>query len=330
MILLAAMSSRQCQATKRAATKRDDLKNQNSPCAAMRGGFFIVGAACSVKPTTLLRNRLENMSEITIKGLVRFSYPSKSGFRLSKGGPNHVHKTLYDPERLERRFAFFEMFCLRSLALQRDPDFQVGILVGESLPNEARVRLTEMLEGFENAQIITLPPMEHYNAVATAFQNMPDRTDAEHTVTFRLDDDDAMHAETVGRLRHLTHSLLPLRNRAEPFAIAFNRGFYFDTTNPDQMITECYEKTPLGVGMALVAPKDSRQNVFRRNHRAVGQHYNCYTEVTKPMFIRTVHQDNDSSAEATGHNGRMPQAKIERSLLNNFGVNLDMLKGLME
>jgi hypothetical protein len=139
-----------------------------------------------------------------------------------------------------------------------------------------------------------------------------------------------MHAETVGRLRHLTHSLLPLRNRAEPFAIAFNRGFYFDTTNPDQMITECYEKTPLGVGMALVAPKDSRQNVFRRNHRAVGQHYNCYTEVTKPMFIRTVHQDNDSSAEATGHNGRMPQAKIERSLLNNFGVNLDMLKGLME
>lgn len=270
------------------------------------------------------------MSEFTIKGLVRFSYPANSGFRLSNGGPEHVHKTLYDPARLERRFALFEMLCLRSLAMQRDTEFQVGVLVGETLPNEARARLTDMLEGITNVNLVTLPAMEHYNAVATAFGELPDIADAEHTVTFRLDDDDAMHAETVGRLRHLTHTLLPLRTRKEPFAIAFNRGFYFDLTNPDQMITECYEKTPLGVGMALVAPVDSRQNVFRRNHRAAAQHFNCYTEIAKPMFIRTVHQDNDSAAETTGHKGRMSQAKMERTLRNNFGVDKDMLKGLME
>lgn len=270
------------------------------------------------------------MSEFTIKGLVRFSYPAQSGFRLSTSGQEQVHKVLYDPARLERRFALFEMLCLRSLAMQRDTDFKVGILVGETLPNAARKRMTDMLDGFKNAQLVTLPPMEHYQAVATAFQELPDVPDAKHTVTFRLDDDDAMHAETVGRLRHLTHTLLPLRNRKEPFAIAFNRGFYFDLTNPAKMITECYEKTPLGVGMALVAPVSSRQNVFRRNHRAAAQHFNCYTEIAKPMFIRTVHQDNDSSAETTGHNGRMPQAKVERTLRNNFGVDIDMLKGLME
>ena len=64
------------------------------------------------------------MSVITIKGLVRFSYPSESGFNLSKSGAEHVHNVLYDPERLERRFALFEMLCLRSLAMQRDTGFQ--------------------------------------------------------------------------------------------------------------------------------------------------------------------------------------------------------------
>ena len=270
------------------------------------------------------------MSIISIKGLVRFSYPANSGFKLSKEGEDQVLQTLYDPARLERRFALFEMLCLRSIALQSDADFQLGVLVGESLPDTARSRLEEMLEGFEHVRLITQPPMEHYTATVRAFRQMPDVEGAEYTLTFRLDDDDAMHSDTVARLRHLTQTLLPLRNRKDPFAIAFNRGFYFDLTNPDRMITECYEKTPLGVGMALVAPRDIRQNVFRRNHRNVAQHFNCYTEIAKPMFIRTVHQDNDSTAQTNGHTGHMPQEKVERTLRNNFGVDMEMLKELME
>ena len=270
------------------------------------------------------------MSAITIKGLVRFSYPSESGFNLSKSGAKHVHNVLYDPERIERRFALFEMLCLRSLAMQRDTGFQVGILVGDSLPEYARERLVEMLDGFPNAKLITLPPLEHYTATVCAFKQMPDVAGSEFTVTFRLDDDDAMHADTVGRLREVAQTILPLRNLQDPLAIAFNRGFYFDLSNPEKMITECFEKTPLGVGMALVAPAGSRQNVFRRNHRAAGQHFNCYTEINKPMFIRTVHQDNDSGAATTGHVGKMEPERIERTLLKHFGVSTEMLKDVME
>lgn len=270
------------------------------------------------------------MSEFTIKVLVRSSYLVQSSFRLSTIGQEQVHKVLYDTAQLERRFSLFEMLCLRSLVMQRDTDFKVGILVGETLPNVVRKCLNDMLDGFKNAQLVTLPPMEHCQAVATAFQELPDVPDAKHTVTFWLDVDDAMHSETKGCLRHLTNMLLPFHIHKEPFAIVFNRGFYFDLTNPAKMITECYEKTPLGVGMALVAPVSSRQNVFRRNHRAATQHLNCYTEIAKPMFIRTVHQDNDLSAETTGHKGRMPQAKVERTLCKNFGVDIDMLKGLIE
>ena len=82
--------------------------------------------------------------------------------------------------------------------------------------------------------------------------------------------------------------------------------------------------------MALVAPAGSRQNVFRRNHRAAGQHFNCYTEINKPMFIRTVHQDNDSGAAITGHVGKMEPERIERTLLKHFGVSTEMLKDVME
>jgi hypothetical protein len=55
------------------------------------------------------------------------------------------------------------------------------------------------------------------------------------------------------------------------------------------------KKNAHGVGLALVAPVDDPMNVFRRNHRKIGEVLRCMTEV-QAMFIRLVHMDNDSGA----------------------------------
>ncbi len=266
--------------------------------------------------------------KVQIKGLVRFSYLGEGGFAMSEKGLDAVRDILYDPVRLERRFAFFERLALHSLRNQRDEDFKVGVLIGDSFPQAARDRLEHLLSDVPQAQIIALPQLVHFNAIKLAFAEIGDDPDATHTATFRLDDDDAMHRMTTRRIRRLSQSLLAIRDEKTPFALAFNRGFYLDVGNQKQPITEWYEKTPLGVGLALVAPKDDAENVFRRNHRKLGEYYDCFTEIERPMFIRSVHADNDSGAAATGRKGELRKREIIRHLKRGFGMTLDDLRNV--
>lgn len=265
---------------------------------------------------------------VQIKGLIRFSYLSEGGYALSSKSTEEIAAILYDPDRLARRFMHFERLALHSIKLQREADFKVGILIGDTLPTEARVHLKRLVADVPQIQIISLPQLPMPHAVRRAFDAMGDVADATHTATFRLDDDDAMHRLTTDRIAKLSSALLTIRNANNPFGIAFNRGFYLDVTKPKKIITEWYEKTPLGIGLALVAPIGSTLNVFRRNHRKLGEYFDLHTEIGRPMYIRSVHEDNDSTAKPTGRKGELPPEEIKRMLWRGFGLTLDELKDL--
>jgi len=266
--------------------------------------------------------------KVQIRGLVRFSYLSEGGFAMSEQGQDAVRDILYDPVRLDRRFHMFEHLALHSIKRQRNSNFKVGVLIGDGFPDAARARLEKLVHDVPQIQIISLPPLVHFNAIRLAYAAIADEPNATHTATFRLDDDDAMHRITTNRIDKLAGPLLSLRDPKTPFAIAFNRGFYLNVGNKDVPISEWYEKTPLGVGLALVAPVGDPVNVFRRNHRRLGEYYDCMTEVERPMFIRSVHADNDSGAAATGRQGDLSRREIARVLRVGFGKTLDELKAL--
>lgn len=265
--------------------------------------------------------------KIQIKGLLRFSYLSENGFAKSTQGMEKTREMLYAPARLDRRFALFERLALHSLKLQEDQDFTVGILIGEDFPAQARSRLESLLDGFNAAHLIALPPMIHIQAVKAAYDTLPGDPDATHIATFRQDDDDAMHRETIGRVRKIATNMLQMRQTDDPFAIAFNRGLYLGRESED-VVSEWYERTPLGIGLALVAKKGDTSTVFRRNHRQFTQFYDCYSEVQQPMWIRSVHQDNDSAATPTGRAGTLRPRAIRRCLREGFGLNEDTLAAL--
>jgi Putative rhamnosyl transferase len=264
---------------------------------------------------------------IQIKGLIRFSYLSQNGFSQSAQGLEKTRALLYDPARLDRRFALFEQLALHSLALQDDPDFSVAVLIGDSLPDTARARLENLLVDFKQAHLVALPPLVHIQAVKQAFAVLPDDPKASHIASFRQDDDDAMHRATLGRIRTMGMTLLQSRETKRPFVIGFNRGFYFDPAAAEP-ISEWYERTPLGIGLAMVAQKGDHATIFRRNHRQLTEYYDCYTETTRPMFIRSVHQDNDSAAEATGRRGQLRPAGIRRNLRDGFDLTPEILENL--
>ncbi|WP_370400163.1 glycosyltransferase [Sulfitobacter sp. JB4-11] len=265
--------------------------------------------------------------KVQIKGLLRFSYLSENGFAKSTQGLEQMRAMLYEPARMMRRFALFERLALHTLKLQEDQDFTVAILIGEDFPAEARSRLEDLLHGFDAAHLVALPPMVHIQAVKAAYDALPDDPAATHIATFRQDDDDAMHRDTIGRVRKIGNHMLGLRETPDPFVIAFNRGLYLNP-EAEEPVTEWYERAPLGIGLAMVAEKGNPATVFRRNHRQFMQYYDCYTEVAQPMWIRSVHQDNDSGAQPTGRAGTLKPVGIRRCLRRGFGLNHDMLATL--
>ncbi|KHA51091.1 glycosyltransferase [Sulfitobacter geojensis] len=262
-----------------------------------------------------------------IKGLMRFSYLSENGFAKSTQGMDAMREMLYDPARLSRRFKLFERLAFHTMSLQEDTDFTCAVLIGDSFPDKARAELEDIIRDFKPMQIVSLPPLVHIQAVKQAFNALPDDPSATHIATFRQDDDDAMHRSTTARIRAVADNLLQVRTDTKPFVIAFNRGLYLDPTS-ETPITEWYERAPLGIGLAMVTPKGDHATVFRRNHRNLMEYYDCYSEVARPMWIRSVHADNDSTAQPQGRAGALRPRGVRRVLADGFGLTPEMLDDL--
>lgn len=262
---------------------------------------------------------------LQIKVLIRFSYLAENGFQ--KVGPNNgdPRTVLYDPARLAWRLQVFERLCLHSLIRQSHRDFQVGVLIGQDMPRAVRQRLRALVQPYSHMHLIALEPMAHYTAMRRAFARIPDKPGATHTATVRLDDDDALHGQTLARLHHLAMGLLPLLPTDAPLAIGFNRGV-FVTLGQVGQAQEVIERTPLGIGLALVAPVGDPVNVFRRNHRLLGQFFDLYTDTQLPAWVRSVHPGNDSGAVKSGQTLDTSQARLADILRDGFDLSLHDLE----
>lgn len=253
--------------------------------------------------------------------LVRFSYPALSGFATTAT----QSAALFDPDRMDRRFRLFEHLTLPSLLAQRDGDFRTIFLVGEAMPADQTARLKAAIAPLPGAQVVALPPMQHYAATQAAFGQVPD-DGATHLTSVRLDDDDALDRGHVARLRAMAEGLHRVCGQHRPVIIGANRGFFLDTRRHE--LFDVVERLPIGAGLAMLAPVGAGVNVFRRNHRLLPQFFATLTDVATPAFIRTIHGDNDSEPHASGLSRQMAEADIARAVADHFPFTADMLKTL--
>ena len=261
-----------------------------------------------------------------IVGLVRFSYPAQGGFAKRPAASVSVEAQLYDPARLERRFHLFEHLTLPSLLAQTDPDFQTLFVIGTDLPEPARDRLQAAIAPLAGGRIVALEPMLHYGATQKAFAVLRDAR-ASHVTSFRLDDDDALDCGFIARLRATAAALLPVVTD-RPLVISANRGFFLRQAPGGNELFDVVEKLPLGVGLAMVVPQVSDENIFRRNHRLVPQYYNTFTDADTPAFIRSVHRDNDSQPTTSGISHQMTKAEIKTAIETHFPFTLAAIEAL--
>ncbi len=270
------------------------------------------------------------MSDVSLQvvGVIRFSVLAE-GFAISLyGGMDKLREYLFARESLDFRFYIFENLCLPSLLAQTDQNFDIVLLTSTELPDWARRRMDEIVAPYPNIHVLAEAPNKHNKVVRAAYESIP-HEGFSHRAAFRLDNDDALHNGFVAHLRKLSHGLLKLHDDDVPTIIAFNHGFYIelDSDGPNK-ISDTIEREPLSTGTTLLSRADFHLNPYRFNHRAVAQHFNTYTEISVPGFLRTVHGENEQRVLKRGRQNEMPPRRIRRVIEDNFAFSFADLQGL--
>lgn len=260
-------------------------------------------------------------------GLVRFSVltPTYYSERFKTLEETAAH--IFSPERMELRFRLFEKLCLPSLVHQSDPDFDMVVLTAESMPPVYLERLLDLVEPLPHIHCLPVGTDNHYKLLQKGY-NSVGREGISHRILFRLDDDDGVDRDFVRRTKKFAHALLKMQGPKTPFIIAYNRGFYVRSTGDETEIFDACERAPLSTGTTLVAPAGSGMNPYRFNHRKLAQHFNTFSDISVPAFIRTIHGDNKSNPAQMGLTHKMDEAGIARALDRHFGMTLDDLRAL--
>ncbi|WP_167767024.1 glycosyltransferase [Jannaschia formosa] len=264
-----------------------------------------------------------------IVGVLRFSYPAKEGFAVSRLDESALEAHLYDEARLALRFSYLETITLPSLAGQTDMDFRLVILAGTSLPMRHRKRLRDLEEASPWLQVVFLDRMGGLGAAKRAFRRGT-AEGATHVTGFRIDDDDAVSVDYIARTRDISDRLIAAGLAEEPTALAFSRGVYWDLHDPAQPFHEFREPQPLGLACAMITTADLPICVYRYNHRRLGCYVPTFTVPGEaPMFLRTLHGHNDSGRTIPRHAVEMPTRRGRRLLAERFGLDPDAALALM-
>lgn len=261
-------------------------------------------------------------------GLLRFSVLTPTYYSETFPTLEATAEHLFSPHRMELRFGLFEKLCLPSLTNQTDPDFTACVLTADSMPQPYLDRLAALVDPVPNIHLRKVGTDKHYPLLRDAYNSVP-LEGASHRIMFRLDDDDAVDRDFVARTKRLATGLGALHPEMPPTIISYNRGFYVRMAGADKNeVFDACERAPLSTGVTLVARADHATNPYRYVHRKFPQHYNTYSDISVPGFIRTIHGDNKSDPTVMGLTNKMNRNKIDEELQTHFGLRLHRLRTL--
>ena len=254
-------------------------------------------------------------------GVIRFSLLTED-FETNRLGPAEDHaRVLFAEERLAHRFRLFEKLCLHTLRQQTDPEFELIVLTSEALPEPWATRLRDLVQAQANMAVVARPRGKNYPMIREAYGLVPP-DGSSHRLSFRLDDDDAVDLDFIARIKRTGRALLPLHRKSTPILMNFNRGFFVDLSEgAPRRVIDVTERAPLALGTTLLHLNGQNVTPYRYNHRNFPLHYNLYTDVDVPAFLRTVHGFNASTPYRSGWSERMEEAECLALVERHFGMD---------
>lgn len=225
-------------------------------------------------------------------GLCRFSYPALGGFQVEHDDIGDRIAYLYAPDRLEERFRLFETVSLPALRAQTDADFDLVVLIGDSLPRAHHDRLRDITANVPQVRIVAEPPRPHREVMKEVL-NRARRDPKAPCLQFRHDDDDAVAVDFIARLRGAAADCAGLCRANRSVAFDFSRGFLarFDAAG----IHAADHVHPLFVaGLGMHVPGGSHRTIMNFAHAKLGRFMPVVSFCDTPMFVRGHNAYNDS------------------------------------
>ena len=258
-------------------------------------------------------------------GFCRFSYPAEGGFQVEHPTLEARRAYLYDPVRLNERFAYFETICLPGLRAQSDGDFIFLILIGDDLPEDAAARLFALTADLPQARIVARGPGPHRPVCKAVINEVRDRR--RDCLQFRLDDDDTVARDFVARLRADAALVAPLRAAHRLVALDYNRGFLM---RPSAQGLHAEESVipyhSMGLGVAVQAGCDL--TVMNFAHNKLNQFMPTVTFTDSAMYVRGHSDRNDSRQKKHVKPVHLPlaDAATEALFAERFGIDADQVR----
>ncbi|RDW14873.1 putative rhamnosyl transferase [Paracoccus thiocyanatus] len=262
---------------------------------------------------------------VQMLGLCRFSYLGGRGFQVMHETLEQRRAFLYDPERLARRWHWFENVTLPALLAQTDPDFTLVLMTGPDLPEPWLSQLRELVEIMPQARLALIPPMErHLDACMVAIAPHIE-AGADVVGHFRQDDDDAVAIDYVHDARRDFTAMRPLWERRRRLSCDYSRGLVLKATEQGISVEPRMIYNAVAA-LTVYLPPDAQRSVMHFPHWKIGLSMPGVTLPAKPMFVRFLNHDNDSGAIGAGYPWEADPAGWGRLLARRFRIDLDTLE----
>ncbi|MEL7257671.1 MAG: glycosyltransferase [Pseudomonadota bacterium] len=227
-------------------------------------------------------------------GLCRFSYPAIGGFKRMHDTVEEREAYLYAPERMDLRFRHFEALTLPSIAAQKDKRFTFLVVTGERMPKRYRDRLNDICASVPEIKVVTAAPAKHRTAMQEVIQTEIGEEDTE-TLQFRLDDDDAVGTNFIRGIRRTARLAWKLRADWQNLVIEYSNGYSVKLTSGG-ILAKDIQGQFLACGLAVLFRPGDPQTVMNFAHHKLHHTMPTIIDPTTPMYLRAVHDDNDSRA----------------------------------
>ncbi|WP_136645688.1 glycosyltransferase [Tabrizicola sp. YIM 78059] len=269
-------------------------------------------------------------SEITrapILVVTRFSFLGTSGW---KSDASRDAVLLFETARLRSRLDLFGGITLPSLRGQTDPDFHHLVLTSSELPEWAMEELKCLCNtAYDHSHrrfTILARPSAPARRPLRKFMERHFKTD--HIVQVVLDDDDGLAIDFVARLRRDLEGLGPddlAGVSARPFFISYALGYAlvlrsstgqgYGTGTEPVIFRQRYPF--INAGLTMVGTP-SGKNILAISHRKAPKRFGHRLLGGARMFLRTVHDFNDSRVEPVERWQPVVEKQCEADLTRRF------------
>ena len=264
------------------------------------------------------------MSE-PILGICRFSYLGGRGFQVLHDSLQDRRAFLYDPQRLARRWFWFEHVTLPALLAQTDPDFTLVLMTGPDLPEPYLSHLRELTEIAPQFKLALIPPMEaHLEACLAAIQPHI-QPDADVIGHFRQDDDDAVSVDYIHDARRDFAAMLPLWRKKRRLSCDYSRGLVMKATERGISVEPRMIYNAVA-GLTIYLPPDAGRSVMHYPHWKLAQSMPGVMLPGKSMYVRFLNHDNDSGAIGAGYALEAGDTDWRQILAERFMIDLPTLQ----